>query len=44
MILQGLYVAVGTVLYQLRHFGVWAALTLLAVFVGLAIYKIQHSN
>ena len=44
MIRWGLYVAVGAVLYQLRHLG-WAALTLLAVFViGLAIYKIQHSN
>ena len=44
MIRWGLYVAVGAVLYQLRHLG-WVALTLLAVFViGLAIYKIQHSN
>lgn len=39
--LWGLYVAVGAVLYQLRHLG-WAALTVLAVFlIGIAIYKLQ---
>lgn len=44
MVRWGLYVAVGSVLYQLRSLG-WAALSLLAVFViGVAIYEIQKIN
>lgn len=39
----GLYVAVASVIYQLRSLG-WAALTVLAIFlIGLAIYKIQKN-
>lgn len=40
----GLYVAIGAVLYQLRHLG-WAALTVLAVFlISLAVYRLQRYN
>lgn len=40
----GLYVAIGAVLYQLRHLG-WAALALLALFViGLAVYRLTRSD
>lgn len=42
MIRWGLYVALGSVLYQLRNLG-WAALGVLAVFmIGLAIIRLQH--
>lgn len=44
MVRWGLYVAVGSVLYQLRGLG-WAALSFLALFViGIAIYEIQKIN
>jgi hypothetical protein len=44
VVLWGLYVAVGSVLYQLRHLG-WAALTVLALFViGMATYQIQRGS
>lgn len=44
VVLWGTYVAVGSVLYQLRHLG-YAALAVLAIFViGMAIYKLQRSN
>lgn len=44
VVLWGLYVAVGSVLYQLRGLG-WAALTVLAAFViGVAIYQLQKYN
>lgn len=40
----GLFVAVGAVMYQLRHLG-WAALTVLALFlIGLAVYLLQKQN
>jgi hypothetical protein len=41
----GLYVAIASVLYQLRHLG-WAALTVLAMFlIGIAMYYLQkHSD
>ncbi len=40
----GLYVAVGSVLYQMRHLG-WLALTALAAFIiGIAIYQLQKYN
>ena len=42
--LWGLYVAVASVLYQLRNLG-YAALAVLAVFViGVAIYQLQKYN
>ncbi len=41
MVRWGLYVALGSVLYQLRHLG-WAALALVAVFlIGLGVYYLQ---
>lgn len=45
MIRWGLYIALGSVLYQLRNLG-WAALAVLAVFLmSIAIYRLQkHSN
>lgn len=44
VIMWGLYVAVGSVLYQLRHLG-YAALAVLAMFViGLAVYQLQKYN
>ena len=44
VMMWGLYVAVGAVLYQLRGLG-WAALAFLAIFlIGLAIYKIQKNS
>lgn len=44
VVLWGLYVAIGSVLYQLRHLG-YAALAVLAIFViGMAIYQLQRSN
>lgn len=40
----GLYVALGSVLYQLRNLG-WAALIVLALFIiGVAVYKLQTSD
>jgi hypothetical protein len=40
----GLYVAVASVLYQLRNLG-WAALTVLAMFIiGVAIYQLQKHD
>lgn len=40
----GLYVAIGSILYQLRHLG-WAAVAVLALFlIGLAIYRLQKSE
>jgi len=39
----GLYVAIGSVLFQLRHLG-WAALSFLALFIiGLAVYRLMRS-
>lgn len=44
VIMWGLYVAVGSVLYQLRHLG-YAALAVLAMFViGIAVYQLQKYN
>lgn len=44
VIMWGLYVAVGSVLYQLRHLG-YAALAVLAIFViGVAVYQLQKYN
>lgn len=44
VIMWGLYVAVGSVLYQLRHLG-YAALAVLAIFViGIAVYQLQKYN
>lgn len=44
VIFWGLYVAIGSVLYQLRHLG-WAALTVLAIFIiCLAVYQLQRHN
>ncbi len=44
MVRWGLYVALGSVLYQLRNLG-WAALGLVAVFlIGLGIYYLQKSG
>lgn len=40
----GLYVAVASVLYQLRNLG-WAALTVLAMFIiGIAMYQLQKNS
>jgi hypothetical protein len=42
--LWAVYVAIGAVLYQLRHLG-WAALSLLALFIiGMAIYRLQKAD
>lgn len=44
VVMWGLYVAVGSVLYQLRHLG-YAALAVLAMFViGVAVYQLQKYN
>lgn len=44
VVLWGLYVGVGSVLYQLRNLG-YAALAVLAIFViGMAIYQMQKSS
>lgn len=44
VVFWGLYVAIGSVLYQLRDLG-WAALTVLAIFViGIAMYKLQKHD